>query len=77
MNVTYNGENKMCLHKQIGEGTTPNGRKCRLIQTNYGISMQVYNEGENNGWKSYGVSYMDLSKAIMSEIQKIESGEKE
>lgn len=71
LNVTYTGENKLVLHKEIGEGKLPDGRKCRLIQTNAGIHMQVYGK-DNKGWKTYSVSYMDLSKAISDVIPEIE-----
>lgn len=75
LNVTYTGKDKMSLHKQIGEGKLPDGRKCRLIQDNAGIHMQVYDK-DKDGWKTYSVSYMDLSKSISDIIPEIEVLEK-
>jgi len=75
MNVTYQGEGKMFLHQEIGKGQMPDGRQCRLIQTNAGVHMQVYPKDEKEKWKIFSVSYMDLSKAIVDEIAKIEVAE--
>ena len=71
MKVKYEGKGKMFLHQEIGKGTLPDERKCRLIQNNVGIYMQVYDKNERN-WKTFSVSYMDLSQAIVDEITKIE-----
>ena len=73
MNVTYSGEGKMFLHQEIGKGQMPDGRDCRLIQTNAGIHMEIYPKDKKGDWKTFTVSYMDLSKAIVDEISKIEA----
>ena len=65
--VEYSGENKMFLHKELGKGNLPNGIECRLLQSNAGIHMQVYDKEKKN-WKTYSVSYMDLSKGISEVI---------
>ena len=73
MEVTQQKEGALFLHTEIGKGQMPDGRECRLIQTNAGIHMQVYTKGKNNGnWKTFSVPYMELSKAIVEEIKKIE-----
>jgi hypothetical protein len=73
MKVTYTGEGQLMLHQEIGRGNLPDGRECRLIQTNYGIHMQVYPKGKKNFWKTFTVSYFDLSAAMVEEIVKIEA----
>ena len=60
MKVSYDGDGKMFLHTKIGEGTMPDGRECKLVQTNQGIHMQVYSKEKNGGWKTFTVNYMDL-----------------
>jgi len=75
MKITYEGEGKLFLHKEIGKGNLPDGRKCRLIQTNAGIHMEVYPKDKKKDWKTFSVSYMELSKTIVDEIIKIEKGD--
>lgn len=75
MKVKYEGIGKMFLHKEIGEGQMPDGRRCRLIQTNQGIHMQVYSKKDKNEWKTFSINYLDLGEAIVKEIQKIEMKE--
>ena len=50
----------------------PDGRECRLIQTNTGIHMEVYPKDKKDDWKTFSVSYLELSKTIVEEITKIE-----
>ena len=62
LKVIYAGKNKLRLHKQIGEGKMPDGRKCRLIMDNHGVFMEVSNKKDE--WEHYWVSWMNLSEAI-------------
>ena len=76
LEVKYTGKDKLYLHKEIGKGNLPDGRECRLIQTNSRIHMQVYGKS-GKGWKDFTVSYMDLGKAISDIIPKIEKEKKD
>lgn len=76
MKVEYEGKGLMCLHQEIGKGQLPDGRKCRLIQTNSGIHMQVYSKDKKEEWETFTVSYKDLGEAIAEEIVKIEGKSK-
>lgn len=69
--IKYLGEDKMFLHKQIGEGKLPDGRRCRIIMHDGGIVMQAYSKN-GKGWKSYSISWMSLSKAIADTIPDFE-----
>ena len=75
MKVKYDGEGKMFLHQEIGKGQMPDGRECRFIQTNAGVHMQVYPKDKKGKWKTFSISYFELSKAIVDEILKIEKKE--
>lgn len=70
LKVKYAGKNQFILHKQLGKGNLPDGRECRLIETNSGIYMEV-KIGEE-GWEHYEVTWMDISKAIADIIPKSE-----
>ena len=68
LKVNYAGKNQLRLHKQIGEGELPDGRKCRLIMDNFGVFMEV--KLGKDEWEHYQVTWMDLSKAIVDIIPK-------
>ena len=70
LNVTYGGKDKMFLHTEVGKGKMPDGRECRLIQTNGGLHLQVTNKDQS--WQHFSVSWMDISKAISEVVPKIE-----
>jgi len=72
MKIKYESMNKLYSHNELGLGTLPDGRKCRLIQTDYGVLMQIYNEDNKNEWKTYSLSYMELSRVFVDEIVKSE-----
>lgn len=72
MKVEYIGEGKMFLHQEVGKGTLPDGRECRLVMTNNGVHMVVYPKTKDSKWKTFSLSWMELSKAIVDEIEKIE-----
>jgi len=70
--VEYLGENKMFLHKGLGEGQIEDGRKARLIMTNAGVVMQVTDKKDRNKWRSFSVTWDKLSRAIAEAVPKIE-----
>ena len=67
----------MFFHKEIGEGTTPEGNECRLLQTDNGIHMQIYpkdkTEKAKGNWTTYTLTYEELSNSIFNEITKLEA----
>lgn len=67
----------MFLHREIGKGTMPDGRECRLIMTDNGVYMQVYPKDKGSMWKTFSLPWMELSEAIVSEIEKIEGVNRE
>ena len=75
MKVEYIGENKFFLHQEVGKGTMPDGKECRLIMINPGLIFEVYDKDGKN-WKSYSATWMEISKAIVDEILKLENAEK-
>ena len=76
MRLTYDGEGKFFLHQQIGKCEMPDGRKCRLLQTNAGIHMQVDSKTKAGKWETFSLSYMELSKVIVDEITKMSQNHK-
>lgn len=69
INIKYSGEDRLFLHKEIGKGKLPDGRECRLIQTNSEILMSV---STKKGNRYFSINYMDLTKAFADIIPKIE-----
>lgn len=63
--------NAMFLHHSIGEGKLGD-RKLDFIQTNEGVHMQLYGP-EGKGWDTYTLTWGDLSKMIVDEIEKLEA----
>lgn len=72
LKVEYIGKDKLFLHREIGKGTMPDGRKCRLIMINSGVMMEVTNKS-GKGWKHFAFDWMDLSEAIVDVIPKLEA----
>ena len=77
MELILQKKGTMFLHKELGNGKMPDGRKVRLIQTNRGIHMQVYpidkKETNKGNWDTYSLSYDELSQNMFQEIKKIEA----
>jgi hypothetical protein len=76
IDVTYDGEDGLCLHTSIGKGNLSDGRECQMIQTDFGIHMDVTNKG-GKGWKRYTMSYANIGKAFDEAIKKTDQEAKQ
>lgn len=75
--VSYDGDNKLCMHKELATGSMPDGRDFRVIQNMMGaghIMVQVDKE-DGDGWKSYSVNVSDLAEGVLDAIREYEEDE--
>jgi hypothetical protein len=76
MKLEYLGIDKLFLRQEIGKGTLPDGRECSLSMINQGLLFEIKTKKDKvqitGNWKTYSLSFTELSEEIMKEALKME-----